>query len=185
MLTPWPSLPLLIITLGLLFLMAAMGVFAVAVLRKLEIQRGRSEQRLDELASRLRLIESRIDRFNSTVVPTTSPRDGILGPRPPGSARTNGSAPLRQGPSENSEPRGGPTLIAIPDLAAEGDEPDPQAETELVKRHAEVWTLAAAGMPPAEIARQTGQPIGQVELIVGLYRRLHSSRGRIDHARSD
>lgn len=185
MLTPWPSLPLLIMALLLLFCMAAMGVFTMMVSRRLEILRGRSEQRIDELGSRLRLIESRIDRLNNAAVPTSSGRDGLLGPRPPGSARTGGAAPPWQGLFDHSEPRGGPTLIAIPDLAAQGHEPDLRAETELVQRHAEVWTLAAGGMPPAEIARQTGQPIGQVELIVGLYRRLHSSRGRIDHARSD
>lgn len=185
MLTPWPSLLLVIMALVLLFCMAAMGVYTVVVLRNHEIQRGRSEQRLDELASRLRLLESWIDRFDSAAVPTASAREGVLRLRPPGSSRTAGAAPLRQGPSENSETRGGSTLIAIPDLAAGGNEPDSQAETELVKRHAEVWTLAAVGMPPGEIARQTGQPIGQVELIVGLYRYLHSSRGRIDHARSD
>ena len=61
---------------------------------------------------------------------------------------------------------------------------DPQVETDLGERHGEVWALAATGVAPEEIARQTGQPIGQIELIVGLYRQVRSSRGPLDHARS-
>src|SRR5271157_2019169 len=80
--------------------------------------------------------------------------------------------------------RNEPTLIAVPDLGAVEEEPEGRAGSELGERHGEAWTLAAAGVPSEEIARQTGQPIGQIELIVGLYRRLHSSRGSIDHARS-
>ena len=75
-------------------------------------------------------------------------------------------------------------MIAIPDLGAVEDESEGCAVSALGERHGEAWTLAAAGVPPEEIARQVGQPIGQIELIVGLYRRLHSSRGSIDNARS-
>jgi hypothetical protein len=185
MLIPWPSSPLLSVTLGLLFSMAAMGVITVALLRKLDLLRVHSERRLDELNSRLNLIESRLDSFTGGTAKPPPPRDGILGPELVGPGRSGGASFPRPRPFEPSVPPGGPPLIAVPNLAAEEDEPDLQAESELVKRHAEVWPLAAAGMPPAEISRQTGQPIGQVELIVGLYRRLHASRGRIDHARSD
>ncbi len=77
-----------------------------------------------------------------------------------------------------------PTLIAVPDLGAESGCSEARSVDEFGDRHGEAWALAAEGVPPGEIARQTGQPIGQVELIVGLYRKLHSSRGSIDHARS-
>jgi hypothetical protein len=185
MLSPWPSSLLPIMALGLVVFLAATRVFAMVLLRKFEFLRGLSERRLDELSSRLRLVESRIDQFHSGAAPSGSARDELLAPAPAGLARNGGPSSPRLRHFEPSEKRVGPPLIAIPDLASQGDEPDPQAETELVKRHAEVWPLAASGMPPAEISRQTGQPIGEVELIVGLYRRLHSSEGRIDHARSD
>ena len=48
-------------------------------------------------------------------------------------------------------------------------------------------TVQLQNVPPKavfdEIARQTGQPIGEVELIVGLYRQLHPSRGATQHVR--
>ena len=170
----------------MLFCLVSMGLFAMRLLRTLEALRNRSEQRLDELDARMSLIESRIDRAGNTE------RAGDLrtrqaarshGPQP--SARVDGASSMRQDDPSERVPSGGPTLIEIPDLAAREHEPDPQAERELGQRHAEVWTLAEAGTPPAEIARQTGHPIGQVELIVGLFRRLLTSGGRIDHARHD
>jgi hypothetical protein len=45
-------------------------------------------------------------------------------------------------------------------------------EAELSQRHAEVLSLSESGASADEIARQTGQPIGQVELILGLLRTL-------------
>jgi hypothetical protein len=85
---------------------------------------------------------------------------------------------------EDQDARTEPTLIAIPNMGAVEDDSEGGAGGELGERHGEAWTLAAAGVPPEDIARQTGQPIGQIELIVGLYRRLHPFRGSIDHARS-
>ncbi len=77
-----------------------------------------------------------------------------------------------------------PTLIAVPNLATDEEQREGRAGSDLGTLHGEAWALAAVGAPPQEIARQTGRPIGQIELIVGLYRRLHSSRGSVDHARS-
>ena len=184
MLLSWTSLPLLITSVGLLFSMAAMGLLGVLILRKHEAQLGRSEQRLDELASRMGLIESRFDRSDRAEVTTAVAWEGLPGPTSHVSSRANSAGPLRQGSFSRNEARSSSTLIAIPDLAAETTELNAESESEMVRRHPEVWNLAAAGMTPGEIARQTEQPIGQVELIVGLYRRLNSSRGRIDHARS-
>ena len=185
MLTFSLPLPLLIMALVLLLGIVAIGVFGVVVLRQLQSLRLQSEQRLGELGARLRFVESRIERASNVALPAPSARDRLLGPRPSESARAGSASAPWKGSLDHGEPPGGPTLIAIPDLAVQGHEPDSQAETELVQRHSEVWTMSAAGMPAAEIARQTGQPIGQVELIVGLYRRLHFSRGRIEHARSE
>lgn len=71
-------------------------------------------------------------------------------------------------------------LISVPDLGREG-EPDP--DSGLAEKHGEVWSLVEAGRSPREIARETGRPIGQVELIAGLYRQHLAAqpRGRHDH----
>lgn len=62
----------------------------------------------------------------------------------------------------------GPKLIAVPDLAA----PPGLVPGDLGERHAAVLDLADAGASADEIARATQQPIGQVELVLGLRRRL-------------
>jgi hypothetical protein len=69
-----------------------------------------------------------------------------------------------------------PTLIAVPDLAAivAADEAQlaEQARTadDLDQRHGALWTLSDSGYSADAIARQTGLPIGQVELILALRR---------------
>ncbi len=40
----------------------------------------------------------------------------------------------------------------------------------LSQRYAAIWDLADSGASPDVIARATGQPIGQIELILGLRR---------------
>ncbi len=63
----------------------------------------------------------------------------------------------------------GPRLIAVPDLSA----PVPEAHempADLSRRFGAIWAMSDAGTSPEAIARQTGQPIGQVELILGLRR---------------
>ncbi len=71
-------------------------------------------------------------------------------------------------------------LISVPDLGREGE---PDSAAGLAEKHGEVWTLVEAGRSPREIARETGRPIGQVELIAGLYRQHLAAqpRGRHDH----
>lgn len=69
----------------------------------------------------------------------------------------------------------GPTLIAVPDLAAPAA--DEGASSDLGRRFGAIWDLADAGAPAEAIARATGQPIGQVELILGLRRQLATSGG--------
>ena len=68
----------------------------------------------------------------------------------------------------------------MPDLADPSAPWIAEVEAYFQERHREVWALAAAGASPEEIARQTGQPIGQVELIIGLYRQFQfvTRRGR-------
>jgi hypothetical protein len=70
---------------------------------------------------------------------------------------------------------GGPTLIAVPSLSASVAETSAEAAAELGRRFGAIWALADAGEPAEAIARTIGQPIGQVELILGLRRQLSQS----------
>jgi hypothetical protein len=51
----------------------------------------------------------------------------------------------------------------------------------LSQRYAAIWELAASGASPDAIARATGQPVGQIELILGLRRQMGASAERASH----
>ena len=181
----WSLMPLFTVALGLTCLVVAVTLWMLAT-RQMKTARSETEQHLQMLAQRLLVIESRINELENH-----GRRAPDAHEEPPGHAVKGESKQGRRTQSFLDEradqaARNEPTLIAIPDLGAVEveEESDERAGSELGERHGEAWTLAAAGVPPEEIARQTGQPIGQIELIVGLYRRLHSPRGSIDHARS-
>ena len=65
----------------------------------------------------------------------------------------------------------GPTLIAVPDVGGLADAP-PDPAADLNRRFSPVWRMAEDGASADVIARRTGQPVGQVELILGLRRQL-------------
>jgi hypothetical protein len=76
-----------------------------------------------------------------------------------------------------------PTLIAVPTLAGASNDRDVTVSG-LKERHAAIWTLAETGATAEVIARATGQPVGQIELILGLRRRIDgtkSSSARAPH----
>jgi hypothetical protein len=185
----WPA-PL-IITLAIVAAALGAGVGLVtSLIMNLRKLRRHGERQTAELARRLRLLESRVQRTDAPEGASPGPRSlGLATGRSrsktpeiglsPASPSFRRQAHLRQSPEE----RDAPILIAIPDLGARDPEPGDRSETELGQRHGEVWALAAAGASPTEIARQTGQPIGEVDVIVGLYRQLHGSRGSTGHAR--
>ena len=52
----------------------------------------------------------------------------------------------------------------------------------LTQRYAAIWSLAASGSSAEVIARATGQPVGQIELILGLRRQIDGTRTTIPHA---
>ena len=52
----------------------------------------------------------------------------------------------------------------------------------LTQRYAAIWALADKGATAEVIARATGQPIGQIELILGLRRQIDGTRTTIPHA---
>lgn len=112
---------------------------------------------------RLRGVEEALTRLEAAV----ATREASRGARR--DAATGGPARRRADPPEPG-PASGPTLIAVPDLA--GRSPEPEALAELARRFGAIWDLADAGASPDAIARATGQPIGQVELILGLRRQV-------------
>jgi hypothetical protein len=149
---------------------AALGVLwrRVRALPIDEIARG-----IENLAERQRAVESLLTRLEereaaraaAAVAPATG-RGTASGSGPsPG-------APRRVDRGESNAARG-PTLIAVPHLPAPASEGS--AAADLDRRFGAIWALADSGASADEIARGTGQPIGQVELILGLRRQLNAS----------
>jgi hypothetical protein len=78
--------------------------------------------------------------------------------------------------------RHAPTLITVPDLSVSREDEDAEAAStaaaELSSRFGAIWGRADRGESAESIARATGQPIGTVELVLGLRRQARSgSRG--------
>ena len=106
---------------------------------------------------------------------------------PESAAESSAVAPSNPGPVPEGRPHhpqradrakpsavGGPTLIVVPSLAAAAEDASGTAAGELGQRFGAIWALADSGQAPEDIARTTGQPVGQVELILGLRRQLTS-----------
>lgn len=189
----WPLLYWLTAAFALLGF-AAVGV-SVVLCRRLGKLRTVTEQQLGELASRLRAIEARLDPDEAAVSAGVEAGGGD-GARRPGARRPGARRPGARGPgylpgfaaSDSGGPAGvetraDPALISVPNLATAG-EPDPEVAEALSQRHAEVLSLSAGGVRAEEIAHRTGQPVGQVELILGLFRHSQPTRGSSDHERS-
>ncbi len=67
-------------------------------------------------------------------------------------------------------------LISVPQLAwAASSDRAAEAGGELTRKYSSIWTLAERGLSLEEIARESGLPIGQVDLIIGLKRGLATS----------
>ena len=93
----------------------------------------------------------------------------------PNVSRMRGTTKSRVDPP--ASPVAGPTLIAIPSLAAPPSETTAAAAVELGRRFGAIWDLADSGASTEAIARRSGQPIGQVELILALRRQLAVKSG--------
>ncbi len=117
-----------------------------------------------DLADRLESIEAILSRFEP-------PRADLAAPAPPASHLAVTPRRVEAAPALAT----GPTLIAVPDLAAPAA--DAGASAELGRRFGAIWERADAGATPEAIAKATGQPIGQVELILGLRRQLAAGAG--------
>lgn len=78
-------------------------------------------------------------------------------------------------PLEVEAPNAVPTLISIPCLDSFSEEDLQAAGDSLGRRHATVWNLADSGLSPEAISTSTGRPIGEIELILALRRRIQSA----------
>jgi hypothetical protein len=144
-----------------------------------------AERRLDALTERL----ARLEALRGLGVPSPMGGTGGLPTSVPGATPTGGQAtsatPSVRGGRRRADrpevsPLAGPILIAVPDLANRPSAAGLEAEAsaDLGRRFGAIWDLADAGAPADAIARATGLPIGRVELILGLRRRLASIEPR-------
>jgi hypothetical protein len=144
-----------------------------------------------ENSGRIEALSGRVLRIEAADRPASTPA-GVTSPSPI-ALPSSSNQPLR---NARSRDRGGsslradagldsavvaPTLIAVPNLAGVGgaaEESASSAELErLGSRFSAIWELAEAGASADAIARATGHPIGQVELILGLRRQLSAVPG--------
>jgi hypothetical protein len=123
----------------------------------------------DVLASRLRTLDEVLVKLDSH---GSDPAASSAAPRRSFAERPRS---VRIDPPESTA-IAGPTLIAVPDLSTgSGESPAASAAAELARRFGAIWALADTGAAADAIARGTGQPIGQVELILGLRRQLEAA----------
>ena len=136
-------------------------------------QRSRSEQLMEKdlrkLAEQLRVLENRQAQYESTRPHSPGTRSLARADSPGmrGSVRANGT-------HESA-------LITVPNLEGEPHDRDVTLSG-LKERYAAIWALADSGSKPDVIARATGQPIGQIELILGLRRQIDGTRALYSHA---
>jgi len=134
-------------------------------------------RRIDALTSRLERLEGESEVRGGDA--RAEPPGRNLGRSKPATsaARAIPSLPLSRSEPPLATAVADPTLIAVPNLAASSSaEPEP-ASAELGQRFGAIWELADSGAPAEAIARATGQPIGQVELILGLRRQFAAGPG--------
>jgi hypothetical protein len=140
-----------------IFLVAAVSLIGLGSTAALTVL-GRLGIRLAALHGRVDVVEGRLARLESPAVG--------------GGVRTG---LVRRVDSPRNGAPAGRTLIAVPNLSAvgasRGARSKASARAELRRRFAVICELADAGASAESIARATGQPIGRVELVLGLRRR--------------
>jgi hypothetical protein len=139
----------------------ALGLGLMAAVRACSRRR---RMATEALMLRLAALDERVARLESVL---NSPPAPAATPLAPSGARAVRADP----PAIGSDVIPGPTLITVPDLSARprGSRPS-SVSPEFSRRFGAVWALADSGAPAEAIARATGHPIGQVELILGLRR---------------
>ena len=177
----------LVVAVGAGFLLlgiAASPLGWVAILHRRVLADREGDRRHRELAEQVRALRSRLDRCETTLRgvghEVAAPESPPI-PDPMATARRGPIARHRRGPHAGPPPDEvhEPRLIAVPKLSAALDRPAMQGG--LSQRYGAIWELADSGASPDAIARATGQPIGQIELILGLRRQMDAGRSTIPH----
>lgn len=153
-----------------LTLLLAVGLgLTLSVLALASAWNARLRAELAEQRARINRLSERVDRLESP--PINLPEEPLRSRPEPIVEPTSREPQPPQG--EVPGPITEPTLIAVPNLAANG-EPDraDAASSELARRFRAIWDLRDRGADAEAIARASGQPVGQVELILGLRRSL-------------
>jgi hypothetical protein len=149
--------------------------------RRREFER-QMARRMREADDRVRSLEGRLEQFDATA-PGQPAREKFvadgMAPHWPHRARALGGRSKRSD-ATHTEPASTPTLIAIPSLTAPPSEREASVGG-ISQRYTAIWSLADSGAAADVIARATGQPIGQIELILGLRRQIDASRNKISH----
>lgn len=121
-----------------------------------------------DLAERQRALEQLLQRWEAPRA-----RDPAPGGLPVGPRGGHGTPNHRIDPPQATAVAG-PTLIAVPDLAMNGSKGHAmEVSAELQRRYGAIWEMAERGLGPEAIARATGQPAGQIELVLNLRRGLN------------
>lgn len=141
--------------------------WVVVRLRRLPVQA--LAKALDELRVRQDTLEALTEKVSSA---RTADLNRQPHPGPP--VRRHG---VRSRRVDAAEPTAvaGPTLITVPSLATAPLPSSAAVSHDLGQRFSPIWELADTGATPDAIARSTGQPIGQVELILALRRQLKAN----------
>jgi len=177
-----------VVTVAAAFLLLGIACSPLAWVA-LHHRRSRSEQltegRWHELAAQVRSLEARLaksDAFRQAQTGNEEPSPSHVTPsRRPGASRPLNGARREHTLATTADTTLEPALIAIPNLA--GAPTDREASVSgLTERYAAIWTLADSGGSPEVIARATGQPIGQIDLILGLRRQIDGTRTTRPHA---
>jgi hypothetical protein len=143
------------------------------------------DERWNELTAELRRLERRLALAEGAAQSASGKREagshengknGRSFPGRPIITNWGRSAEARALPQEEDT-----SLISVPNLASSADDRD-QSASPLSQRYAAIWALADQGGSPDVIAKATGQPIGQIELILSLRRHIDGSRTTIPHA---
>jgi hypothetical protein len=179
------SWSVLIVAAAFLLLGIACSPLAwVALLHRRSRLQELTERRLRELAAQLLALETRINGSDGETPARhhelARSLDLTLGRRP-GRLHSGASQRASREDHRGAGASDSPTLIAVPELG-----PPPSQREALVsgltQRYAAIWSLADSGAPLDAIARAAGQPIGEIELILGLRRKIEGTRTAIPHA---
>jgi hypothetical protein len=144
------------------------------------------DRKYQYLFVRLRELESRLVQLESAGAddrPRQSPSVGRASTRAdsPAEASHRGKSPWWRMPTVGAQGQGELSLIAVPSLEpAQSDRG--VTVNGLRERYAAIWALADKGATLEQMARATGQPIGQIELILGLRRQIDGTSTSIPHA---